>query len=60
MTAPFATLRASTSGVSPVTTTVSVNAPTRSSALIVATKFCVSSNPSRLKVANPGSVNVTA
>ena len=54
----LATLRASTSGVSPVTTTVSVRAPTRSSALIVATKLGVSSNPSRLNVANPASVKL--
>ena len=49
----------STTGVSPVTVIVSSSAPTRSSALTVATKVPVSSMPSRLTVENPGSVNVT-
>ena len=59
MTATFATLRTSTSGVSPDTVTVSDKVPTRSSALIVATKLGIRSSPSRLNVVNPVSVKVT-
>ncbi len=46
-------------GDSPVTVIVSASSPTRSSALTVAVNVPVSSMPSRLKVLNPGSVNVT-
>ena len=49
----------STTGLAPVTVTVSSSVPTRSSTLIDATKSADSSTPSRLTVANPGSVNVT-
>ena len=50
----------STTGDSPLTVIVSVNAPTRRSALIVATKFPSSATLSRLKVLKPLSVKVTA
>src|SRR6266545_345909 len=49
----------STIGVSPLTVIVSSSAPTRISTFTVATNVPVSSMPSRLAVANPGSVNVT-
>src|SRR5580704_6728592 len=49
----------STTGVSPVTVTVSATAPTRRSALTVAVNAPVSSIPSRLVVLKPASVNVT-
>jgi hypothetical protein len=49
----------STTGVSPLTVMVSSSAPTRISAFTDATNVPVSSMPSRLMVANPGSVNVT-
>ena len=49
----------STSGLSPVTVIVSSSEPTRSSAFTVAVNPEVSTIPSRLKVVNPGSVNVT-
>ena len=49
----------STIGDSPVTVTVSVTAPTRSSAFTVAVNEPVSSMPSRLTVVKPGSVKVT-
>src|SRR5215475_13091727 len=49
----------STTGVTPVTVTVSATEPTRMSALIVVTPAPVSSIASRLMVANPDSVNVT-
>jgi hypothetical protein len=58
-TVPFDTLRTSTRGVCPETVIVSVNAPTLSSALTVATKFDDSSRPSRLNVANPCRLKVT-
>src|SRR5262245_55905609 len=48
----------STMGEAPDTVMVSSTAPTRSSALTCAVKFVVSSMPSRLNAANPGSVNV--
>ena len=48
-----------TTGLSPVTVTVSATAPILSSTAIVATNVPVSSMPSRLRVANPGRVNVT-
>jgi len=53
------TLCTSTIGDSPVTVTVSSSAPSRSSALTVATNVPLSSMPSRLTVAKPGSENVT-
>jgi hypothetical protein len=49
----------STIGDSPVTVTVSSTAPTRISALTVATNEPLSSRPSRLTVLKPGSVKVT-
>ena len=49
----------STMGDSPVTVMVSVSAPTRRSALIVAVKVPSRATPSRLTVVNPGKVNVT-
>jgi hypothetical protein len=49
----------STTGVSPVTVTVSETAPTRMSALIVVTPAPVMSTPARLMVAKPARVNVT-
>ena len=49
----------STTGLAPVTVTVSSSAPTRRSALTVAVKPVLSSIPSRLTVLNPGSVKVT-
>ena len=49
----------STIGVSPETVIVSSSAPTRISALTLAVKSPVSSIPSRLMVANPGSVKTT-
>ena len=50
---------ASTSGLAPVTVTVSSSAPTRISVLTVAVKPLVNSMPSRLTLLNPVSVNVT-
>ena len=50
----------STTGVSPVTVTVSETAPTRRSALIVMTPDPVTSRPSRFTTLKPGSVNVNA
>ena len=50
----------STIGVSPVTVIVSSSDPILSSALIVAMNASGSSMPSRLKVLNPVSWNVTA
>ena len=50
----------STIGDSPVTVMVSLSAPTCSSAFTGATKFAVSTIPSRLTVLNPGSVKMTA
>ena len=49
----------STTGLSPVTVMVSSSPPTLSSAFSVATKSAGRTNPSRLTVPNPGSVNVT-
>ena len=49
----------STTGLSPVTVTVSATSPTGSSALTVAVKPLVSSRPSRRTVLKPGSVKVT-
>ena len=49
----------STTGVAPDTVTVSSTAPTRSSPLIVAVKFEMSSIFSRTTVPNPGNVNVS-
>ena len=49
----------STSGVWPDTVTVSSSPPTFSSTFNVAVKLGVSSRPSRLNGAKPGSVNVT-
>ena len=49
----------STSGVSPVTVMVSARVPTFISAVTLATNEPDSSMPSRRKVWNPGSVNVT-
>ena len=49
----------STTGDPPVTVSVSVRSPTRISPLICAVKFAGRSIPSRLTVANPGSVNDT-
>jgi hypothetical protein len=49
----------STSGVWPVTVTVSSRAPTFKSALMVATKFEGSSTPSRMIVEKPVSVKLT-
>ena len=49
----------STTGVSPVTVTVSCTPPTRRSAFTVAMKLPVSSMPSRLTVLKPGSVKLT-
>jgi len=57
-TSRFVLVWTSTIGVSPVTVTVSVTVPTRSSPLIVVTPAPVSSMPSRLTVVNPESVNV--
>ena len=54
------TLWTSTIGDSPVTVMVSVSAPTRRSALIVAVKDPSRVTPSRLTVVNPGSVKVIA
>jgi len=48
-----------TTGLSPVTVTVSATVPTLSSTLIVAVNVPVSSMPSRFKVVNPGRENVT-
>ena len=53
------TLCTSTIGDSPVTVIVSVSAPTRRSALMVAVNDPSRATPSRLTVVNPGSVNVT-
>jgi|SRR5215510_936413 len=53
------TVCTSTSGLAPVTVTVSSIAPTRSSALTVAVNPVVSSTASRLNVLKPLSVNVT-
>jgi hypothetical protein len=53
------TLWTSTIGVSPVTVIVSSSAPTFRSPLTVATKFPVSSIPSRFTELKPGSENVT-
>ena len=52
-------LETSTIGLSPVTVTVSSRPPTRMSASTVAVKLPVSTMPSRFRLANPGSVNVT-
>jgi hypothetical protein len=52
-------LERSTTGVSPVTTTVSARSPTCRSALIVAVKPLVRSRPSRRTVPKPPRVNVT-
>ena len=49
----------STTGLSPVTVTVSSRLPTPSSALMVAVKPEVNCTPSRTTVLNPTSVNVT-
>ena len=56
---PVCGLCTSTTGVSPDTVTVSARAPTFRSAFTVATNVEVSSMPSRLNVAKPGSANVT-
>jgi len=50
----------STTGVSPVTVTVSCSAPTFISAFTVNVPEPVSSSPSRLTELKPGSANVTA
>src|SRR5205809_485798 len=52
-------LTTSTTGDSPVTVTVSATPPTRSSASIVVTADPLRITPSRLRVMNPASVNVT-
>ena len=57
-TCVFCALATSTSGVTPVTVTLSSIAPTRSSALIGTVTFDGSSTPSRTKVENPWSANV--
>ena len=49
----------STTGVSPVTVTVSASAPTLRSALMVAVNDPLSSMPSRLNVLKPCRVKVT-
>ena len=49
----------STRGLAPVTVIVSVTAPTRSSALMVAVKFPVISTPSRRTLLKPVSEKVT-
>ena len=49
----------STSGLAPVTVTVSSSAPTRISTFTVAVKPLVNSMPSRLTVLNPASAKVT-
>src|SRR5262245_7740179 len=59
MTLTCCTRCVSTTGDSPVTVTVSVISPTRRSALTMAVNCVVSSMPSRLTPANPGSVNET-
>ena len=54
------TVRVSTTGDSPETTTVSASAPTAKSALTVAVNPVVSTIPSRLTVVKPANENVMA
>jgi len=59
ITVCFRTFCVSTSGVAPLTVIVSSRAPTWRSPFTFAVKPAASSMPSRLKVLNPVSVNVT-
>ena len=59
MSVCFRTFCVSTSGLSPLTVTVSCSAPTGRSAFTAAVNPDVSWTPSRTSVLNPGSVKVT-